>query len=215
MNEDDELGLADRDRPRSTGPLGLARGLVGPQRRTDVEPQALVDRAGHAQSGAVLSHLLDELRAEHPDAVDPLLEAQVAAAREVGIPLRAGEREAPPADERIDPRSQGRAGAGWLRGHDRPAGHDHEETHQEEGRGGRAEGASRPGTIGGGRESRQRLAAEARMGLGGRSMKPVERWVEQVAATLRPDRVAWCDGSEAENARLVDQMLADGTLHAA
>jgi phosphoenolpyruvate carboxykinase (GTP) len=44
-------------------------------------------------------------------------------------------------------------------------------------------------------------------------MKPVERWVEQVAAILRPDRVAWCDGSEAENARLVDQMLADGTLH--
>ena len=44
-------------------------------------------------------------------------------------------------------------------------------------------------------------------------MKPVERWVEQVEATLRPDRVVWCDGSEAENARLVDQMLADGTLH--
>ena len=44
-------------------------------------------------------------------------------------------------------------------------------------------------------------------------MKPVERWVEQVQATLRPDRVAWCDGSEAENCRLVDRMLADGTLH--
>ena len=44
-------------------------------------------------------------------------------------------------------------------------------------------------------------------------MKPVERWVEQVAATLRPQSVAWCDGSEAENARLVDRMLADGTLH--
>ncbi len=44
-------------------------------------------------------------------------------------------------------------------------------------------------------------------------MKPVERWVGQVEATLRPDRVVWCDGSEAENARLVDQMLADGTLH--
>jgi len=44
-------------------------------------------------------------------------------------------------------------------------------------------------------------------------MKPVERWVEQVEGTLRPDRVAWCDGSDAENARLVDQMLADGTLH--
>jgi phosphoenolpyruvate carboxykinase (GTP) len=44
-------------------------------------------------------------------------------------------------------------------------------------------------------------------------MTPVERWIEQVAATLRPDRVTWCDGSEAENAALVDQMLADGTLH--
>ena len=44
-------------------------------------------------------------------------------------------------------------------------------------------------------------------------MTPVERWIEQVAATLRPDRVVWCDGSEAENARLVGQMLADGTLH--
>jgi phosphoenolpyruvate carboxykinase (GTP) len=46
-----------------------------------------------------------------------------------------------------------------------------------------------------------------------RGMKPVERWVEQVAATLRPHRVAWCDGSETENARLVEQMLADATLH--
>ena len=44
-------------------------------------------------------------------------------------------------------------------------------------------------------------------------MKPVERWVEHVASTLRPDRVAWCDGSEAENARLVGQMIDDGTLH--
>ncbi len=43
-------------------------------------------------------------------------------------------------------------------------------------------------------------------------MKPVERWVEQAAATLQPDRIVWCDGSEAENARLVDQMLEDGTL---
>ena len=30
---------------------------------------------------------------------------------------------------------------------------------------------------------------------------------------MRPDRVVWCDGSEAENAGLVGQMLADGTLH--
>jgi phosphoenolpyruvate carboxykinase (GTP) len=45
-------------------------------------------------------------------------------------------------------------------------------------------------------------------------MKPVERWVQQMEATLRPDRVVWCDGSEAENARLVDGMLQDGTLQA-
>ena len=43
-------------------------------------------------------------------------------------------------------------------------------------------------------------------------MKPVERWVAQMEAKLKPDRVVWCDGSEAENARLVEGMLADGTL---
>jgi phosphoenolpyruvate carboxykinase (GTP) len=43
-------------------------------------------------------------------------------------------------------------------------------------------------------------------------MKAVERWVEQMEATLRPDRVAWCDGSELENARLVEGMLKHGTL---
>ncbi len=44
-------------------------------------------------------------------------------------------------------------------------------------------------------------------------MKPVERWVETMETALRPDRVVWCDGSEDENARLVGQMLADGTLY--
>jgi len=44
-------------------------------------------------------------------------------------------------------------------------------------------------------------------------VKPVERWVDEMAATLAPARVAWCDGSEAENARLVEGMLGDGTLH--
>ncbi len=43
-------------------------------------------------------------------------------------------------------------------------------------------------------------------------MKPVERWVDEMAAVLAPARVAWCDGSEAENARLVEGMLGDGTL---
>ncbi|HET7746913.1 MAG TPA: phosphoenolpyruvate carboxykinase (GTP) [Vicinamibacteria bacterium] len=45
-------------------------------------------------------------------------------------------------------------------------------------------------------------------------MKPVERWVEEVARLTRPDRVAWCDGSVEENHRLVDGMLRDGTLQA-
>jgi phosphoenolpyruvate carboxykinase (GTP) len=43
-------------------------------------------------------------------------------------------------------------------------------------------------------------------------MARAERWVEEVAATTRPDRVVWCDGSQVENDRLVEQMLADGTL---
>ena len=43
-------------------------------------------------------------------------------------------------------------------------------------------------------------------------MKPVEQWVGEMERTLRPDRVVWCDGSESENTRLVEEMLADGTL---
>jgi len=43
-------------------------------------------------------------------------------------------------------------------------------------------------------------------------MRPVERWVHEMEATLRPDRVVWCDGSAAENAQLVEGMLQDGTL---
>src|ERR671933_183347 len=40
----------------------------------------------------------------------------------------------------------------------------------------------------------------------------VEEWVDEVARTTQPDRVVWCDGSDAENERLTDQMLSDGTL---
>jgi len=43
-------------------------------------------------------------------------------------------------------------------------------------------------------------------------MTPAERWVEEVANTTRPERVVWCDGSEDEDRRLVDGMIADGTL---
>ncbi len=41
----------------------------------------------------------------------------------------------------------------------------------------------------------------------------VEQWVDEVSQTTRPDKVVWCDGSDAENERLIEQMLADGTLH--
>jgi phosphoenolpyruvate carboxykinase (GTP) len=40
----------------------------------------------------------------------------------------------------------------------------------------------------------------------------VEEWVDEVSRTTKPDRVVWCDGTEAENDRLVDGMVSDGTL---
>jgi phosphoenolpyruvate carboxykinase (GTP) len=40
----------------------------------------------------------------------------------------------------------------------------------------------------------------------------VEEWVDEVSRTTRPERVVWCDGSDAENDRLIDQMVSDGTL---
>jgi phosphoenolpyruvate carboxykinase (GTP) len=40
----------------------------------------------------------------------------------------------------------------------------------------------------------------------------VEQWVEEVESTTRPKRVEWCDGSEAENDRLIQLMLADREL---
>src|SRR5262245_20960375 len=43
-------------------------------------------------------------------------------------------------------------------------------------------------------------------------MTPAERWVEEVARQTQPARVVWCDGSAEENARVVEGMLADGTL---
>jgi phosphoenolpyruvate carboxykinase (GTP) len=40
----------------------------------------------------------------------------------------------------------------------------------------------------------------------------VEEWVDEVARTTHPDTVIWCDGSDAENGRLIGQMVHDGTL---
>ena len=37
-------------------------------------------------------------------------------------------------------------------------------------------------------------------------------WVQEVADLTKPDRVYWCDGSEAEWTRLTDELVAGGTL---
>lgn len=42
----------------------------------------------------------------------------------------------------------------------------------------------------------------------------IERWVDEVARTTRPDRIVWCDGSGAEYQRLISEMIRDGTLQA-
>ncbi|MHB8620015.1 MAG: phosphoenolpyruvate carboxykinase (GTP), partial [Chloroflexota bacterium] len=40
----------------------------------------------------------------------------------------------------------------------------------------------------------------------------IEEWVDDVARTTRPGRIVWCDGSQAENDRLLSEMLADESL---
>jgi len=37
-------------------------------------------------------------------------------------------------------------------------------------------------------------------------------WVASVAKLTQPDAIHWCDGSDAENARLIELMLASGDL---
>ena len=41
---------------------------------------------------------------------------------------------------------------------------------------------------------------------------PLEQWVDEVATLTRPKRICWCDGSEAENSRLIAEMRGTGTL---
>jgi phosphoenolpyruvate carboxykinase (GTP) len=42
--------------------------------------------------------------------------------------------------------------------------------------------------------------------------RSVERWVDDTAALTTPRRVLWCDGSDAEYDRLIEEMLRDGTV---
>ncbi|HVR81107.1 MAG TPA: phosphoenolpyruvate carboxykinase (GTP) [Luteimonas sp.] len=46
----------------------------------------------------------------------------------------------------------------------------------------------------------------------GSSLEALNDWVAEAAALTKPDAIHWCDGSDAENAALVAQMQADGTL---
>ena len=41
---------------------------------------------------------------------------------------------------------------------------------------------------------------------------PLESWVEESARLTKPAKIVWCDGSEAENNRLTEIMLRDGTF---
>jgi phosphoenolpyruvate carboxykinase (GTP) len=39
---------------------------------------------------------------------------------------------------------------------------------------------------------------------------PLEKWVEEAARLTKPERIVWCDGSEAENQRIIGEMLNRG-----
>ena len=43
-------------------------------------------------------------------------------------------------------------------------------------------------------------------------LKTLNDWVDQIARLTRPDRIHWCDGSQAESEALTDLMLASGDL---
>ena len=43
--------------------------------------------------------------------------------------------------------------------------------------------------------------------------RELDNWVREVANLTKPDRIVWCDGSEEEYRRLVEQQIAEGTLH--
>ena len=44
------------------------------------------------------------------------------------------------------------------------------------------------------------------------SLSTLRAWVEEVASRTQPDQVVWCDGSDTEYERLIQEMLETGTL---
>jgi len=44
------------------------------------------------------------------------------------------------------------------------------------------------------------------------NLSALQEWVDSVAAHTRPDSIHWCDGSEEENRRLIDEMCESGVL---
>ena len=54
--------------------------------------------------------------------------------------------------------------------------------------------------------------ADIAKGSDGSRLAKLNEWVAEVAALTRPDRIHWCDGSDAENEALIARMLDDGTL---
>ena len=44
------------------------------------------------------------------------------------------------------------------------------------------------------------------------TLSALQEWVDSVASQTQPDQVHWCDGSDAENARLIDEMCESGLL---
>ncbi|MBI3817288.1 MAG: phosphoenolpyruvate carboxykinase (GTP) [Planctomycetes bacterium] len=56
------------------------------------------------------------------------------------------------------------------------------------------------------------LFFHSRLSRFSRVNRALQTWVDEVASVTKPQRVVWCDGSDAENERLIAQMLADETL---
>ena len=54
------------------------------------------------------------------------------------------------------------------------------------------------------------VAANAWCRGGSRVATPLESWVNEAAALTKPDRLTYCDGSEAEYQRMVAEMLRGG-----